>query len=407
MIRFLRFAYPYPAFVRQLYRRNPGLAHRSFDDQGDVLKTSLFPGATDAIELSLLPHGFDCRLYHLNVRAVQHAWWKLHGAGALVRKRWMLQIARAQVLQFRPHVLFIDPFAVPVGWISELRRDCTSIRVVMYRYSSPREDLTPFRECDLIVSGDEYQVDELRAMGLNGQLLHHAFDKRVLDVLPPVRDEQHEVLFSGQLIQREGFHHYRAGLLHDVIQAGIPLSLYLLAPDTDARARYKIRIRKVLSKAAAATRRVAPEPPIGRWMRKFGMGSPPPPPIHPVIRQHARAPLFGRELYAEMAKSKVCLNVHGDVSHSDANNIRLWEAAGVGSCLLTDYKRNLHRLFRVGSEVIAYDSVPDCIEKASWLLTNHRERQDIGRAGRERVLKFHTYEHRAVELKEFILKAMS
>ena len=93
-------------------------------------------------------------------------------------------------------------------------------------------------------------------------------------------------------------------------------------------------------------------------------------------------------------RSKIVLNFHIGVAGDYAGNMRMFEVTGVGSCLLTDNKKNINDLFIPGSEVVTYDNPDDCIEKAKWLLNHEDERKKIALAGHQRTLKFHTVENR-------------
>jgi spore maturation protein CgeB len=100
----------------------------------------------------------------------------------------------------------------------------------------------------------------------------------------------------------------------------------------------------------------------------------------------------------------VTLNCHGAIdvcghaSTSIANNLRLYEATGVGTCLVTDWKENLPELFEPGQEVVAYRSIEECIEKVRHLLSHESERARIAAAGQARTLREHTYQRRMEEL---------
>jgi spore maturation protein CgeB len=87
--------------------------------------------------------------------------------------------------------------------------------------------------------------------------------------------------------------------------------------------------------------------------------------------------------------------------------MRLFEATGVRTCLLTDWKENLSELFEIDREVVTDKSVNECIEKVEWLLENPQERELIAKAGQARILKDHTFAQRAVQLDEIIRKALS
>ncbi len=82
--------------------------------------------------------------------------------------------------------------------------------------------------------------------------------------------------------------------------------------------------------------------------------------------------------------------------------MRLYEATGVGTCLLTDWKANLPNLFTLDVEVVAYRSAEECIEKVRYLLDHEDVRQAIAAAGQRRTLRDHTTRQRAEQLDDII-----
>lgn len=82
----------------------------------------------------------------------------------------------------------------------------------------------------------------------------------------------------------------------------------------------------------------------------------------------------------------------------------LFEATGIGSLLVTDFKSNLNELFEVGKEVVAYENAEDCIEKIRYYLDHESERAAIAASGQQRTLKEHTYFHRMQQLLEILNK---
>ena len=62
----------------------------------------------------------------------------------------------------------------------------------------------------------------------------------------------------------------------------------------------------------------------------------------------------------------------------------------------------MKELFDPGKEVVTYDSIQDCIEKAKWLIEHPAERKKIAEAGKQRCLCEHTYDNRAVEFDQII-----
>ena len=59
-------------------------------------------------------------------------------------------------------------------------------------------------------------------------------------------------------------------------------------------------------------------------------------------------------------------------------------------------------MVRAGKELIIVHSAEEAIERYQYLLRNDRERIAIGSAARQRVLKQHTFRHRAQELIDII-----
>jgi spore maturation protein CgeB len=103
-------------------------------------------------------------------------------------------------------------------------------------------------------------------------------------------------------------------------------------------------------------------------------------------------------MYRALARSHVTLNRHINVAENYANNMRLYEATGVGTLLITDHKDNLGELFDVGKEVVAYSSPEEAADLMRYYLDHPEEASEIARAGQARTLREHTYQRRMEEL---------
>ena len=77
---------------------------------------------------------------------------------------------------------------------------------------------------------------------------------------------------------------------------------------------------------------------------------------------------------------------------------RDFEVPAVGGFYLTTYDYELSRLFYIGKEIVCYRNVLDCIELIRYYLERPEEAQEIGEAGRQRILAEHTWTHRMVGL---------
>jgi len=103
-------------------------------------------------------------------------------------------------------------------------------------------------------------------------------------------------------------------------------------------------------------------------------------------------------MYRVLGRSRITINTHIDVAEEYANNLRLYEATGMGALLVTDDKVNLRELFEVGREVVAYRDATDLAEKVRWYLEHPAEAATIAAAGRERTLRDHTWRDRMARL---------
>jgi spore maturation protein CgeB len=108
-------------------------------------------------------------------------------------------------------------------------------------------------------------------------------------------------------------------------------------------------------------------------------------------------------MYQVLHDSKIAFNRHSDLADRYfANNMRLYEATGVGTLLLTDYKQNLADMFEPGREVIAYRDAHECAELADYYLKHDNEREAIAHAGQQRTLLEHTFYQRMQELVDIV-----
>ena len=109
-------------------------------------------------------------------------------------------------------------------------------------------------------------------------------------------------------------------------------------------------------------------------------------------------------MYKILSRTKISFNRHIDVSLNNANNMRLFEATGMGSLLLTDKKDNLNQLFEIDKEIVTYSCKEEALEKVKYLLENPHKISEIALAGQARTLKDHSYEVRMKELIEILKK---
>jgi spore maturation protein CgeB len=79
-------------------------------------------------------------------------------------------------------------------------------------------------------------------------------------------------------------------------------------------------------------------------------------------------------------------------------NMRLFEAAALGTFQLVDNRPGIHEWFKDGEHLVIYKDTQDLREKAAYYLAHPEERLAIAEAARAYVLAHHTYEQRLDKL---------
>lgn len=378
----------YTWFLVSLYRDTPGLETRPYDEQLDERNATLF-GVSDAYPAAFRSHGHDAVGIYANNRPLQLAWAREHGHRGLVERlvrgrpagprgrarravgrlrgvpaplldggasrRDLQDVALAQIADYRPDlVLNQDMFFFDATALREIR---SGGALLVGQHAASPLGSAPVHEYDLVVSSFMPTVEKLRRRGVDARLNRLAFDPRALSAIgdAPGRVYRWDLTFVGSL---QPIHRSRLLFLEE-LAARVP-ELSVWTPDL----RYVPR-------------------------------------SSPIRRRYVGA-VWGRHMYEVLRDSRVTLNHHGDVEPY-ANNMRLYEATGVGTALLTDRTDNLADLFVPGVEVLTYGSAAECAEVFAQLTSEARDA--IAAAGQARTLRDHTYETTVAELLDLVASA--
>jgi len=102
-------------------------------------------------------------------------------------------------------------------------------------------------------------------------------------------------------------------------------------------------------------------------------------------------------------RSDININLHSsalanELGRGDFVNPRTFELAGLGAFQLTDMRRLLTSHFNPADEVLALSSWNDMERAVDYFIENEAERKAIAKRAQARVLREHTYNHRAQEI---------
>ena len=109
------------------------------------------------------------------------------------------------------------------------------------------------------------------------------------------------------------------------------------------------------------------------------------------------------ERYHLYANSKINLNLHSSTHgegdwNGDFVNPRTFEIAGLGGFQLTDARELLPLHFDQKDEIPVFTNASGMLDAIQYYLTHESERKALAENARARVLKEHTYRHRALEI---------
>jgi hypothetical protein len=380
----------YPEYLRTFYAHHPGLENKPYDEQMRTRNESLF-GTVDFYSGNLRKLGIDAHDTYINNEFMQKAWAREHRVktnlkqqyangfqrfisfagktplrhlrGAVrpvlqsiaVEETWFYDVLAAQIKFFSPDILLNEAMnSVGTDFLRQMK---PHIRLLIGQHAATKlSDENDYKTYDLVVSSFPPTIDWLRQKGIPAEMNRLGFEPKVLCDIKP-EERVFDVTFIGRFFS--GIYDSRARFLESVCE----------------------RIEKTKVWGTGADELAATSP-----IRRCYMGQ-----------------AWGREMYQILRKSKITLNHHGDIAPY-ANNMRLYEATGIGTLLVTDWKENLHEMFEPGREVICYRTPEECVDLVEYYLDHDEEREAIAHAGQERTLRQHTYYQRMQELMAIVQK---
>jgi spore maturation protein CgeB len=370
-MKFLILNTDYPEFLCWLYAQHPRLERQPYEHQMRALNESLFAVA-DFYSSNLRRLGYEAWDIHANNEFMQKAWarenglrlkedrrWKFRMRRGIVpwisrvQRAWFYDILKAQIKYYSPDILLNQAMdGISSSFLKEMK---PHVRLLMGQHAAPLPEWEDFSCYDLVVSSLPNLVEHFRATGVPAEPQRLAFEPRVLQRL---RDGESKtsITFVGSVTLH---HDGRVRLLESLCRC-LDIKIY------------------------------------GTGVNCLTKDS--------LIRQRYQGEAWGVQMYQTLFNSKITVNHHIGMAKSYANNLRLFEATGVGTLLVTDWKRNLHEMFEPGKEVVAYRTPQECVEMIQYYLEHEDERRAVASAGQQRTLRDHTYYQRMQELVNIVQK---
>ncbi|MFN8370759.1 MAG: glycosyltransferase [Bacteriovoracaceae bacterium] len=320
---------------------------------------------------------------------------------------YTFDIIEAQIYEEQPDILYMDDYInFNEHWIEKIRKKCPSIKLVMGWCGAPFKELNVFKSYDLVLSCIPELVEKFTQNGVRSFHVNHAFDPLVLEKIKNTIDFKYDFSFIGQIVRGQNYHLEREYLLEQLVKE-TPITLF--SPSFDMHLNIKDYLITTSKQGIYLISKAIPFPifkAFKKLSRVYEWNELPKLPVNLKLQKFMQPGVFGLEMFKTLKMSKIVLNSHIDISSQSASNMRLFEATGIGSCLLTDFKTNLNDLFLDGKEVVSFNNPAECVERVNFLLKNEKIRNEIALTGQKRTLKDHTFDNRALLIKEIIEKSI-
>lgn len=354
----------YPKFLAAFREAHPASASLSYDESLGLLLAQAF-GTADFYSKNLRSLGHTATDIVANDDVLQSKWAAENGLrlkpSSLVKQlasktRYVRRFAQddrpqrilaEQIKRRRPEVLYFQNLMLCDP--AFLRAVRPYAKLIVGQIASPLPAEKYLHGCDLILTSFPHYVERFRAIGVACEFFAIGFETTMLDRFGP-SDRPYGAVFVGGVSR---LHIHGNAILKEVARA-VDLDVW------------------------------------GYGIETLPAASP--------LRRRFHGEAWGLDMYRVLDAAKIAINRHVEVAEGYANNMRLFEATGMGALMLTDEGKNLGDYFEVGREIDTYRDADDLKAKIRHYLANEDKREAVARAGQARTLRDHTYLKRMQEL---------
>jgi spore maturation protein CgeB len=361
-------------------------------------------GGGDALTYNLIKNGRYCIDIVSGNKVVKNAWIRENGGELEDYNESKVLIER--IRSAKPEIVILDGAHKFASVELAAIRAIDGVRWIIGTAGVDISGDPVLSNLDGFITCMKDQAKTFSEQGLPSYFVPHAFDERILEQVGDTGGRKGFV-FTGHFVPGNHMHAYRQQLVSELILR-TPLKVYGLSGTQNLGQAVFAAARSyagfTLGKALQLVPKMFGGSTIASKARRAATWGIPPFSWSPRLQSAAAPAVYGLDMYRLMAKSRLALNIHAGVAGPYAANYRMFEATGMGACLLTDWKSDLNEFWEIGSEVLAYRNVKEATAIANEVMASPTLAEEIGRAGHARTLRNHTYAQRVFEFAEAISK---
>ena len=378
MIRFLRISSIYSGFLG-----NIGEKIKKDDTYEKVLKNVFETkySVSDNISKELNKKNYECTEIIHNLETLQEKWLRQYGDVNSKDK-----IIFQQIKYYNPDVLFIGDVNLLSKKFTEKVKSISSVKLIICFHCAPfsKKILDNLKLSDIIITCTEGYKKKLKNLIKNDVvLMHHAFQNDLEINFEEKRN--FDVGFLGSLFLNDKLHVGRINIIYNLIKnfdksyIAINFSKFFILDFLMFLLNSIIKLN---------------------FLKNIKI-------FYKIIYIYifSKKPIFGKNMFNVLKNTKILINKHIEDTEY-AGNMRLFEGTGLGCLLITDYKKDLEKLFKIDHDIVIYDDEKQIFDKISHYLKDNKSRINIAKNGYNKTRNFHNYLNRVNNLDKFIKKKL-
>ncbi len=359
-VRFLQINTFYPAYLSDFYASRPDLLEASYNAQIEALLDDGF-ASSHIFTRPLRSHGFETMQVIANNGVSQGAWLKEQGIAGEGRVDSALATLQ-QIERFAPDVVYTtDVETLHAGFFRRLKRRPP---VIAGWRGFPLPAQTDLSCYDLILTSFDRIFDEARACGARRVERFHPGFPEDSPVLKEPRKVVWDVVISGTVTRQHGRRIQMINMLAEMSRdPAAPFSLGLFMPDASA--------------------------------------------LSPVAQALNRGACWADDMLRLLRSARIVVNIYVDAFGGQPPNMRLIEATGAGSFLLTSHHPGLAAFFEPGDEVETFRTPQELASKVLYFLSQPALCDEMAARAQNRCLRDHGLAKRAAWFADLMRDALA
>ena len=332
--------------------------------------------------------------------------WAVENGIEIHTQTWMFDILLAQIKKLQPEVVYFQgtELCIPGRFtngdnqanLATILKECCPFIKLIVMFSGHPSDASRIKDVDILFACSPAIVRYYQHRGVDAFLCYHGFDKQLLDDLDDRDERFFDFTFAGSTQAPRS----RYWILRELMEC-TPLELWVdefdeiqaiqesrrfgrnlgkqLRRDIGAFLRYCLgkfdqeTLKNIISSGVIPKQinRMASQifegRSEGRVIRRGALfrsrKAMPRKTLREMYPDRWSKPVLGNDYFDVLRGSRITFNNHTERSMGSVGNMRLFEATGIGTCLLTDTGDNMRDLFIPGKEVITYRNTNDAVDK--------------------------------------------